>query len=328
MALTVVTQDLENYPGTTKNVTVDVESLVPVGFEGDEQLLLEISTTAYSDVTARTSIPTKYVTGIEGGWCKSSGFTGTGGKFNLDTTACRMKVKMDATVSGYDGLGYYSIKLAHENGTAMSGDVIAADMETKIRAIPDGAYWNSADAGYERAYRDASAVFEDGKFKIVSGTMKNYFTGTDRSSVRVASVTNNDATTELGFNMPVTSEELAGISVKESAITTNYIAGAASVSINAGTGVTAGDCLMITDRANTDYFTALTGTTDTVIQVAQTGVEGYDGISHTYNTVSGTKVQILREQDPEGKPRSGFTDMDAIIRQAIKSMVNQIDYSG
>lgn len=326
MALTIVTQDLENYPGTTKNVSIDIDSLVPTGFEGDEQLLLEISTTAYSNNTSRTSIPTLYVTGTEGGWCKSSGFAGTGGKFNLDSDKCRMKVKMDATVSGYDGLGYYSIQLNHENGTAMSGDVIAADMEEKIRAIPDGDYWKSEDSSYEKSYRNSSVYFEDGKFKIISGSMKNSFTGADRSSVRVASVISNDCTPELGFDISTTSEELAGISIKETYLTSGYTVGDAAVNAVAGTGVVAGDCLMITNRTNTDYFTALAGTSDTSIQVAQVGVEGYNGIANNY-TVSGTKLQILREQDPEGEPRSYYNDMDAIVRWGVKTISNQIDYS-
>jgi hypothetical protein len=324
MALTVVTQDLDNYPGTTKNVSADVDSLVPIGYEGDEQLIVEVSTTAYSNNTSRTAIPRLYITGTDGGWCKSSGFAGTGGKFNLDSTHCRMKVKMDATVSGYDGLGYYSILLNHENGTAMSGDVIAADMETKIRAIPDGDYWDSADDSLIKAYRNASVYFEDGKFKIVSGSLKSAFTGANRSSVMVAAVDNNDCTTMLGFDVSTTSEELAGISVKEAYITSNYINNTSPLSISAGTGVTAGYCLLITDRNHTEYFAALAGTTDTSVVVSTIG---QGGITYNYTTDSGTKIQILREQDPEGEPRSHYNDMDSIIRWGIKTTSNQIDYS-
>ena len=54
MALNVDTQDLTNYPGINKRVTLEVDSLVPYGYEGDEQIVLVVSTTAYSDNTPRT----------------------------------------------------------------------------------------------------------------------------------------------------------------------------------------------------------------------------------------------------------------------------------
>jgi hypothetical protein len=40
MAINVDTQDLVNYPGTVKRVTVDQEQVVPSGYEGDEQFML------------------------------------------------------------------------------------------------------------------------------------------------------------------------------------------------------------------------------------------------------------------------------------------------
>ena len=51
MAINLDTQDLQNYPGTVKRVTVDQEQVVPYGFEGDEQFMLSFSTTAYRDNT-------------------------------------------------------------------------------------------------------------------------------------------------------------------------------------------------------------------------------------------------------------------------------------
>ena len=62
MAINIDTQDLVNYPGTVKRVTVDQEQVVPQGYEGDEQFMLSFSTTAYSDNTARTRIQDNYVT--------------------------------------------------------------------------------------------------------------------------------------------------------------------------------------------------------------------------------------------------------------------------
>jgi len=47
-----------------------------------------------------------------------------------------MKVKIDATVSGSDGSGYYEIVLDYNiDSTPVDGDSVAADMEAKLRAL-------------------------------------------------------------------------------------------------------------------------------------------------------------------------------------------------
>jgi hypothetical protein len=84
MAIQIDTQDLDNYPGNVKRVSVDQTSVVPQGFEGDEQFMLNISTSAYSDNVNRTNIQSLYITNFKAGWCKSSGFSGT--KFALDAS--------------------------------------------------------------------------------------------------------------------------------------------------------------------------------------------------------------------------------------------------
>ena len=118
MALNLDTQDLENYPGTTKRVTVDVDSLVPYGYEGDEQIVLTISTTAYSNNTNRTAIQDLYITEAKSGWLKSSGFKGSA--FELDTNVNTLRIKLDTTVSGWLGDGWYNIVLEDEAGSAIS----------------------------------------------------------------------------------------------------------------------------------------------------------------------------------------------------------------
>lgn len=323
MAITVITQDLENHPGVTKNVTVDQKQMVPVGYEGDEKFLLSFSTTAYSDNTNRTAISTIYSTYIKAGWCKSSGFAGVNGKFALDSTHCNLKVKLDATVSGSDQSGYYTITLAHSDGSYISGDSVAEDMETKIRAISVV----TADTGFALSYLNASVEFKDGQFWVVSGSMGKYFTGADRSSVDVIAAGTNDCSTMLGFNLTTTSEGLANTVVRETILSNDYTTDATPLQINAGSGVVAGDCLMITDDVHTDYFTAISGTTDTDIVVATDANNNYVGIAHSYTTTSGARVQILREQDPDGEPVSWYSDIDSVTRWGIKSLINQIDYS-
>lgn len=320
MAITIVTQDLLNYPGTTKNITVDQKQLVPTGTEGDEKFMLSVSTTAYSDNTNRTAISTIYITALNGGWCKSNP---NGSSFALDAAHCKMRVKIDATVSGSDGSGYYLITLAHDGGTAISGDSIAADIEEKIRALT----METADTGFSLSYRNASVEFKDGKFWIISGTVGKYFTGDDRSSVQVEAATSNNASVMLGFNPQTTSEDLAGQAVRGTVLSNDYTTDTTPLQVNTGAGIVAGDCLVITDGVNTDYFTAVTGTTDSNVVVPTNANNNFVGISHSYTTASGAKIQVLREQDPDGKPLSWYTDIDAVTRFGIKSIINQIDYS-
>ena len=40
MSISLDVQDLENFPGVTKKVTLDTTILVPSGFEGDEKYLI------------------------------------------------------------------------------------------------------------------------------------------------------------------------------------------------------------------------------------------------------------------------------------------------
>ena len=324
MAINIDTQDLENYPGTVKRVTVDQDSIVPTGEEGDEKYVFKTSTTAYSDNTTNAAIQDLYVTYFRGGWAKSSGFAGSGGKFNLDATHYNLKVKIDSTVSGTDGNGYYTVSLDYNvDETPISGEAIAADMETKIRALT----METADTGYALAYRNCSVEYQNGKFWIISGSLSRYYTGSTKSSVRVAAAATNDCSVELGFDLPLETEIMSAVSIKEAALGANYTADTTPLTIGAGTGVVAGDCMMITDGTNTDYFTALNGTTDTSVVVPVSGTNGFVGISNSYTTAAGAVVQKLRRQDPEGEPTLYYTDIDTIVRFGIKTMVNQIDYS-
>jgi hypothetical protein len=67
MAVNVTVYDLENYPDNSKTVTVDQKTVVPLGYDGDEQWVLSFTTTAYSDNTARTAIQDIYVTEMKAG---------------------------------------------------------------------------------------------------------------------------------------------------------------------------------------------------------------------------------------------------------------------
>jgi len=324
VAINIDTQDLVNYPGTTKRVTLDQDSIVPTGYEGDEKYVLKISTTAYSANATSTAIQDLYITDFKTGWCKSSGFAGSGGKYDLDATHYKLKIKLDATVSGSDDSSYYTISLDYNaDSTPITGDAVAADMETKIRALT----MVTADTGYSLSYKNCSVYYQEGKFWIISGSTGNYYTGSNRSSVRVLPASSNDCSAELGFDLLLDSESLDAVAVKEAILGSSYTANTTPLIIGAGTGVTAGDCLMITDGNNTDYFTAISGTTETSINVATLTNNHYIGIANTYTTASGALIQKLRRQDPEGRPTMWYTDIDAISRLGIKSLINQIDFS-
>jgi len=321
MALNVDTQDLINYPGNNKRVSVDVNSLVPTGYEGDEQIVMVVSTTAYSNITNRTAIQDLYITEAKSGWIKSSGFKGS--VFQLDSTHNTFRIKLDTTVSGYNGTGYYDVVLAHDAGANLPADDVAEDMENKIRGIPEGSQWEVADNGYIMAYKNCSVEFNNGKFKIISGSIGDSYTGTDRSSVAVVSGTSNDCLSWLGFDLPLSSETLASTQIRESELRNDYPDGVDYINLytSGGTGAIAGDAMAITDGTNIDYFIIATKETATGHYTVVSG-----SIANNYSAY-GAKLQRLRMNDPEFEPASAYGTVDSIARYGIKNMVNQIDYS-
>lgn len=316
MAITVDTQDLENYPGNTKRVTLDLESLVPTGYEGDEQIVMTSSTTAFSDNTLRTAIQDLYIAEAKSGWIKSSGLKLP--SFTINSGQNTMRIKIDATVSGSDGSGWYPITLS--NGSNMTGEIVADDMEVQIRALPDSVDWNDGDTGFVMAYRNTSVEFTSNKFKIISGSVSNYYVGDDRSSVAVASGTSNDCWTYLGFDISMASQTIAETTIYEVGLSVSYTANNTTMVIGTGTGVTAGEAMSITDGTNVDYFMVDNEVDDSTLTVAS------GSVPNAY-TAGYAKIQLLRMQDPEAGPASAFGNVDAIGRYGIKHMINQIDYS-
>jgi hypothetical protein len=327
MAINQDVQDIDNYPGTVKRITLDVDSIVPTGTEGDEKMMLVGSTSAYSDNVDRTAIQDIYLFKGYVGWSKSSGLRGVAGKFALASGANTVSVSMDATVSGtrvVSDRGYYDVVLDYNiDTTSRTGEDVASDMQAKIRAID----CVTADEGFQLAYNNCSVKFENGKFIIASGSIANSYTGSDRTSVSVVSALTNDCIELLGYDHAVTSEVISGVTVTESLITSDYTAGTATVSIGSGTGVSTGDALYITDGVNSNYFTALNVVSNDITVAYIGGGDTFDAISNSYTTASGSYVQILRTQDPEVIPSSYFADVDSTLRFMAKSLINQIDFS-
>lgn len=326
MAVNVSVYDLVNYPDNPKTVTVDIRTIVPLGYEGDEQWVLSFVTTAYSDNTTPTAIQDIYVQETSAGWLKSSGFVGTGGRFTIDSSTKQLGIKIDASAGPSGGSGYYTISLSE--GENLTGESIASDMEEKIRALPDDASWNTSDDGYKLAYLAATVEYKNGKFWIISGSISSYYTGANRSSVKVYKITGDACFETLGFDLSVDSQTIAGTTIKEVLLASNYTGGNATMSVNTGLGVSEGDALAITDGTNTHYFTAISGTTESSLKLAIQATNGFDAIPST-TTYSGSvsKVQKLTLQDPENRPVSYYTNVDDIVRWGIKSIVNQVDFS-
>lgn len=324
MAVNITVYDLDNYPDNNKTVTVNQSTIVPVGYEGDEQWVVSFTTTAYSNNTNRTAIQDIYVREMKSGWVKSSGFTGSSGKFTLVSgTSNQLKIKIDASAGASGGGGYYTIEL--DPGVNLAGEVVAADMETKIRALPDDASWVTADNGYSLAYKNAMVDYANGRFKVVSGSVGRYYTGTNRSSVDIAKVSADTCYETLGFDLAIDSQTIASQSIKEVLLTSNYTTNTASMVIGDGSGAVAGDCAMITDGTNIDYFPIIS-VSGTTLTVPTSGVNGFTGIANSY-VADVSKVQILREQDPDQEPVAYYNTIDGITRWGIMSIANQIDFS-
>jgi len=320
MAINVDTQDLENYPGTVKRVTIDQTSLVPQGNEGDESYVLSFSTTAYSDNDTSTAIQTLYVTDFKSGWARSSGFAGTANKFSLTASGNTVGIKLDNTVSGTDGNGYYDIVLDYNmDGTPIAGTTVAADMEEKIRAIAGSL--ETADTGYRLAYMNASVEYINGRFWIVSGSMGKYYTGNSKSSVSVQSGQTNDALAILGFDLPTTSEALAGVVVTEAELTGDYTTGGTTMTVSQNLGADQYDCCVITDGTNVDYFQL------TVDPAGGTTLTFGGSVIQNNYTSGEAKIQLLRAQDALGEPKLWHDTIDTITRYGLKTIINQIDYS-
>ena len=316
MATNVTVYDLDNYPDNSKTVTIDLKTVIPIGEEGDEKWVLQFYTNAYSDNDDRTAIPDIYVREMNAGWIKSSGLVGIGGKFTIGNTSKTLGVKMDNSTSTY----YVEL----DTGSNLTGISIADNMEDGIREIPDQAGFT--DTTYTLSYKNASVEYTNGKFYIVSGSVSPYYSGSDRSSVAVTSSGVDTCIDVLGFNLFVSSENIAGLSPKETLVGSSYTANTSDLVIGAGTGVQVGDSMYITDGTNEDYFTAISGTTDTLVKVCTSSSNSFPGISNNY-TVSESKVQRITYSDPDVKPLSYYNDIDSIVRWGIKSVSNQIDFS-
>ena len=310
MAINSTVYDLEGYPENSKTVTTDILKVVPVGAQGDEKFILTCRTTAYSNFTDKTSIDDIFIQEFLCGWAKSSGFVGP--VFTLDNSHKELKIKIDGVAS------FQTIELTI--GSNLTGDTIAADIQAKLRALADVA---SGPVENNLGYKNCRCSFADSRFIIKSGTISKLLSGTGASSVEID--TSGNASAILGFDLPVQSISLAGTDIRE-VMSSAYTADSPTLVVDSGLSCSAGDALYITDGAHTDYFTVLSGTTETVLIVPTSSGNGFEGIANSYD--AGSKVQKLRYNDPGYYPESCLKSIDDAVTWGILSLANQIDFSG
>lgn len=303
MAVNITVYDLENYPDTSKTVTVDIKQVVPLGAGGDERWV----TTAYTSATASGSaaIQDMFIRSFTLGWCKSTGFNQ--GPYTINASQNAFKISIN-------GGTYRSVTLTNQSG-AVAGEAVASDMETKINEL---ALTGASEAG-NLAYKNAQVDFENGKFIVKSGSSATNYTGASKTSVDIIAADSNDVSTHLGFYAPVRSEVIAGTSVPETYLTFPYTAssGLTALDVSSSSDFSTKDCFAITNGTNTEYRY--------VSSVAAGAINFNVALDNNY--ASNSRVQLARIQDPESDPVSVFTTIDDAVTYAIASIVNQIDFS-
>jgi len=207
--------------------------------------------------------------------------------------------------------------------TGMAGKFTITSSTNKLRVNIDGATSGSYAGFYEIILEEGV----NGRFMIQSGSVSNSYVGANKSSVKVFIQPFAESATEtLGFDKGVDSEYIATTSIKEVVTTSNYTVGGSTLAVGNGLGVVAGDALSITDGVNTDYFVAVSGTTDISIHVPNQSEHNFNAISNDYT--AGSKVQLMRSVDPEMEPVSALSTVDMVCRWGVMSLINQIDFSG
>lgn len=303
MVVNITVYDLDNYPDTSKTVTVDIKQVVPLGAGGDERWVA----TAYTSATASGSsaIQDMFIRSFKLGWCKSTGFNQ--GPYTINASQNTLQVSIN-------GSAYRSVALTNQT-TAIAGEAVAADMESQINAL---AAVGSAEAG-NLAFKNAKVDFSSGRFTIKSGSASTSYTGSSRTSVSVSAGALNDVSVHLGFFAAVLSKDLAAREINETYLTFPYTSssGLTLVDVNSVTGFSAQDCFAITDGTNTEYRYVSSASGSTINFNA----------ALTNNYASNARVQSVRIQDPDVTPVSVFTTIDDAVTYAISSIVNQINFA-
>ncbi len=301
MAINITAYDLLNYPDNGKTITLDLKLAVPVGYGGDERYLLSADTSATASGSA--TIQESFVDGSLVGWAKSN--TRVSSPFSIVAGVNdKMKVAIDEPVGS-------AITITLTADTSITGANVAKDIESKIRSAT---VTGGAKAG-NLSYLNARCYYENGKFIITSGSVSSVFTGTGRSSVRVAPGATADVSVTLGFDIPLESEALASASIKETYVT-SVVSSSTTVPVNSVTGFAIGDCVAFKETTGTITYRYLTN-------VSAPNFTVNAAVSLEQNAM----VQLLRMQDPDSGTSSYYKDIDATMRHAIEKIIRQINFA-
>ncbi len=303
MAVNVSVYNLENYPNNPKTVSVDLTELVPYGNGGEDAWVLSALTSATASGGA--AIQRLYINHIKFGWAKSSGLKS--GPYDVTNVQRHLKVAID------EDIGSAAEIALSVSDLPIGGDAVAKDMQTKINAL---ALTGGAKAG-NLSYLNAIVRYVNGVFEVISGTASSLYTGVDRTSVVIADgTTTTGMLSELGFDIPFTSQSLATTQVKQTSLASPYSSGL-SLSVVNGALVSNGDCIAITDGSNTAFRGVQTVVGNTLTLAS--------GIGNSF--AAGSLIQVLGFRDPSGEPPPIYTRVDDIVNHGVNSIVNQIDFS-
>lgn len=151
-----------DYPNNSKTVTIDIVQRVPTGAAGDEKFILYIYTTAYSNNTARTAIDPVFMYNMRRGWCE--GFS-MGASVTLAGTG--LMVALDE-----DGDG---VQISTATGS-YPGSTIASQIQDALRYTAISGV--RAASSNRLSYLNCQCLFQDGRFRIVSGSVKDSYNNT------------------------------------------------------------------------------------------------------------------------------------------------------
>ena len=317
MAVNITVYDLVNYPDNNKTVTVDIKQVTPIGYEGDEQWVVSCVTNAYSDNTARTAIQDIYIQNHRVGWLKGMLAAGPFSIVSGTNQALEIKIDSDPTWRHIDiPTGVYS------------GDSLADWLEETIRAMN-----GSVSSTYQLGYMNMSVEYTDGRFQFVSGSVSEYYSGANKSSVNINTGTldlkdGENANHILGLDFPMTSESLASFEAKEARVNGSYTAGNTTLNVKEYTWVDiatiSGSVFAITsDNSSWEYFLC-TGGTVSAMTIA--GMHGSGGLINSYSD-DDKLLMFDGPQDPQAVPTPWHSEIDSIVRWGVKSISNQIDFS-
>lgn len=302
MVINETTQDAINNPGNTKTVSLDIVKNVFADSEGDEQYALLLSTTATSKLNAG-AIANTYLRDFVVGYSKSRKVNGP---FTIDGTNNQLQISID---------GSASVEITLTPGTGLTPENIVDDLQTQISSL--SAVGEPEEGNL--AFLNADVDFVEGRFRILSGSISDTYTGNAKSSVAVTSGA-NDVSVLLGFDIPIESEALASKTPAESITISGYTTSGTVLALESVTGLNAGEAFTITDGINREYFIATAVTSGS----AELTIDS-TALSNSYS--AGSVVQRIFERDPDIVLASPIKTVDEVMKFSLKNVVNQIDFT-